>query len=503
MKSLVAIVGRPNVGKSTLFNRIARRRLALVEDIPGVTRDRHYAETEWNGRAYTLIDTGGFLPDEQDSLLAAVRKQAQLAIEEADVILFVVDGRAGLTAADEQVASHLRRSKKPLIVAVNKIDSLKQEEMSLTPEFYKLGFEDTVTVSAEHGRGIEELMDRVAAHLGHPPPGETEATPSLSEEELEAEAEAEEGDEEEGAEEEAEEGDEEAPELPPAKPDEPLRLAICGRPNVGKSTLINALLKQERLVASPVPGTTTDPIDSELQFKDQRIILTDTAGIRRKKNIAQKIEQFSVIASLRTIEKSHVAVLLIDAMEPAVDQDERIAGIAEEKGRALIVVVNKWDLVQKKPGNEEEGRAWVKSRFRFAHYAPVIFTSAKEGFRVEKVLEAAVELYGQYRFRARTPQLNKLLVAIQESHPAPVARGRRVRLYYIAQVGAEPPTFMITCSQPEMVPDDYKRYLINEIRNAFGLRVPIRVLFRERPGQKKRSNRKRPDKPKRRRRREL
>ena len=271
---------------------------------------------------------------------------------------------------------------------------------------------------------------------------------------------------------------------------------------MGKSTLVNALLGEERLVASPVPGTTTDPIDSELEWKGRKFILTDTAGIRRKKSIAQKVEQYSVVAALRTIDRSEVAVLVLDATEPAVDQDARIAGIAEEKGRALIIVVNKWDQVEKKPGTEEEGRAWVKKKFPFVQYAPVVFASAKTGSRVEKVLELARELSDQYRFRARTPQLNKLLESIQESHPAPLAKGRRVRLYYMAQVATQPPTFMINCSQPEAVPDSYKRYLVNEIRNAFGLKVPMRLLFRERPGQKQRAARKRPQELKKRRRRE-
>jgi GTPase len=461
MKPLVAIVGRPNVGKSTLFNRLAGRRLALVEDVPGVTRDRHYAEGEWNGRPFTLIDTGGFLPDETDSLLSAVRQQAQLAVEESDAIIFVVDGRAGLTAADEAVAEHLRRSRKPLVLAVNKVDSAVQEDRTFYTEFFRLGFEDTLSISAEHGRGVDELMERLSRHL--PAPAEEDHGPEEEED-------------------------------PAQRAAEPTRVAIVGRPNVGKSTLINALLGEERLVASPVPGTTTDAIDSELEWKGRRIVLTDTAGIRRKKNIAHKIEQYSVVAALKAIERSHVAVLLLDALEPAVDQDERIAGIAEEKGRALILVVNKWDLVEKKPRGEEEGRAWVKERFHFAAYAPVVFASAKTGARVQKVLELSAQLRDQLSLRVATPQLNRLLQSIQESHPAPVARGRPIRLYYIAQVATEPPTFVLTCNQPEMVPSDYKRYLVNQIRSAFDLRVPIRLLFRERPGQIKRAARKRPDK---------
>ena len=477
MRSLVAIVGRPNVGKSTLFNRLAGRRLALVEDVPGVTRDRHYAEAEWDGRPFTLIDTGGFVAGEADSLVAAVRQQAQLAVEESDAIIFVVDGRAGLTAADEEVADYLRRSQKPLVLAVNKIDSAVHEERTFYTEFFRLGFEDTLAVSAEHGRGMGELMERLARHLPAPeePVPEEVALGEVGRKPVDG--------------------------APAEEAEEPTRVAIVGRPNVGKSTLVNALLREERLVAGPIPGTTTDPIDSELERNGREIVLTDTAGIRRKKNIAQKIEQYSVVAALKAIERSHVAVLLLDALEPAVDQDERIAGIAEAKGRALILVVNKWDQVERTPRSEEEGRAWVKERFRFAAYAPVVFASAKTGARVDKVLDLAILLRDQLGFRAPTPQLNRLLQSVQDSHPAPVARGRPIRLYYMAQVSTEPPTFVLTCNQPEMVPADYKRYLVNQIRNTFDLRVPIRLLFRERPGAAKRAARKDPEKLRKRRRR--
>jgi GTP-binding protein len=475
MKSLVAIVGRPNVGKSTLFNRLAGRRLALVEDVPGVTRDRHYAEAEWNGRPFTLIDTGGFVTGEADSLLAAVRQQAQLAVEESDAIIFVVDGRAGLTAADEDLAGYLRRSHKPLVLAVNKIDLPIHEERTHYTEFFRLGFEDTVSVSAEHGRGVDALMEKLARHLPAPaePVAEEVALGQVGRRPIDG----------------------------PVPEDESIRVAIVGRPNVGKSTLVNALLGEERLVANPIPGTTRDPIDSELERDGRKIVLTDTAGIRRKKNIALKIEQYSVVAALRAIERSHVAVLLLDALEPAVDQDERIAGIAEAKGRALILAVNKWDRVENKPRIEEEGRAWVKERFRFAAYAPVVFASAKTGARVEKVLELAIQLRDQLAFRAPTPQLNRLLESVQESHPAPIARGRPIRFYYIAQVSTEPPTFVLTCNQPEMVPVDYKRYLTNQLRGAFDLQVPMRLLFRERPGAAKRAARKNPEKLQKRRRR--
>jgi GTPase len=458
MKAIVAIVGRPNVGKSSLFNRLAGRRLALVEDVPGVTRDRHYADVEWMGRTFTLVDTGGFLPEEEGTMLAKVREQAQLAVEESEVIVFVVDGRAGLTPADEAVASYLRKSGKPIVVAVNKLDSPAQEATSLLPEIFRLGLEPVVSVSAEHNRGADELMDELLPYLG-PAEEEDQGEPA------------------EGAEE-----DEES---------RPVRVAIIGRPNVGKSTLVNALLGQERVVASEQPGTTTDAIDSALDFQGQPIVLTDTAGIRRKKAIAQRVEQFSVIAALKVVERSDVAALVLDATEPAVDQDARIAAVAEEKFRPLIIVVNKWDLVERGSKTEEEGRAWVKQRFRFAAHAPVVFASALKRERTRKVLELAVELTRQFRFRAPTPVLNRLLEAITESHPAPIARGKPLRLYYIAQVAVAPPTFVLTCNLPERVPEDYKRYITNQLRKTFDLRVPIRLLFRPRPGQAKRSTRRR------------
>ncbi|HSP77019.1 MAG TPA: ribosome biogenesis GTPase Der, partial [Myxococcaceae bacterium] len=387
MKPLVAIVGRPNVGKSTLFNRLARRRIALVEDIPGVTRDRQYWDVEHEGRAFTIIDTGGFLPGERDSLLQQVREQAQLAVEECDIILFVTDARVGLTAADQEVATYLRQSGKPVVVAANKLDSEAQTVQAHAAEFFRLGLGEVHPLSAEHGIGVGHLLDSVVEHMPPPPP--EEARPE--------EAELEE--EEEGAGEGAEE-------VPPEE--RPIRVAIIGRPNVGKSTLVNALLKEKRVVASEVPGTTRDPVDSELTYKERQIILTDTAGIRRKKTIAHRLEKFSVVAALKAVDRSDVAVLLMDATEPAVDQDAKLAGISEEKGRALVIVVNKWDLISTDQRKQELFREELKHALKFVGYAPIVFTSALTGSKVEKVLELAVELADQFRYRAPTPQLNRL-----------------------------------------------------------------------------------------------
>jgi GTP-binding protein len=478
MKPLVAIVGRPNVGKSTLFNRLARRRIALVEDQPGVTRDRHYWDVDYDGRDITIIDTGGFVPGEKDSLLQQVREQAQLAVEECDAIIFVTDARVGLTSADQDVATYLRQSGKPVVVAANKLDTESGTMQSLAGEFFKLGLGDVFPISAEHGLGVGSMMETVMGKLPPPSPEELAAREQADKAEQAAEA----G--EEGAE------GEEAP--PAEEEDRPIRVAIIGRPNVGKSTLVNALLKEKRVVASEIPGTTRDPIDSELTYKDRKVILTDTAGIRRKKTIAHRVEKFSVVAALKSMERSDVAVLLMDATEPAVDQDAKLAGIAEEKGRALVIVVNKWDLISTDKRKQELFREDLKHALKFVHYAPIVFTSALTGSKVEKVLELAVELAVQFRYRAPTPQLNRLLEHMSDNHPAPIVGRGPLRLYYMAQVGTAPPTFAITCNRPDGVPDMYKRYITNQLRGTFDLRVPIRLLFRDRPGQAKRAARKRP-----------
>lgn len=444
MKPLVAIVGRPNVGKSTLFNRLVGRRVALVADAAGVTRDRNYGDAEWNERPFTLIDTGGFVADRSNSLLAQVQEQAQAAVEECDVILLVVDGTAGATAADRELASYLRKSGKPILLTVNKVDVPGRAESGELSEFYQLGLGELFSISAEHALGLDSLLDRMVSAF--PPP------------------------------------DEQAIQVEDAAG----RIAIVGRPNVGKSTLVNALLKQKRLIANESPGTTRDPIDSSLLYKGRRFVLTDTAGIRRKSNIAQRVEQFATIAALRSIERSDVAALVMDATELAVDQEAKIASIAEEKGRALLIVVNKCDLLPR--GLDEKAlRAELKYALDFVSYAPVVFISAASGLRVEKVLEMGAKLQEQLHIRLPTPKLNRFLREASESHSVPLAHGHPVRLYYIAQVGTAPPTFVLSCNRPESVPAQYKRYLVNRLRAAFGLRVPVRLLFRERSGRGKRA----------------
>ncbi|MGZ6076174.1 MAG: ribosome biogenesis GTPase Der [Myxococcaceae bacterium] len=455
MKPLIAILGRPNVGKSTLFNRLAGRRLALVQDVPGVTRDRHYADAEWQGRPLALVDTGGFVPEQEAGLAAQVRAQAELAAAEADVLLLLVDGRAGPTAADAALAHALRRTGKPLLLVVNKLDSPAAAD-SGTGDFYRLGIQDVFPVSAEHALGMDALLDAVMARLPKPPePPEPTDEPA-------ADAEA------------------------------PVRLTILGRPNVGKSTLLNALVHEERVVANPAPGTTRDPIDTTLVHKGRSYVLTDTAGIRRRKAVGEALEKISVLAALRSMERADVAVLVLDGTEPGVEQDARLAGLVAERARALLVVVNKWDLVQKDPKKEKKTREELKWTLKFVSYAPIVFVSALTGAKVEKVLDLAAGLQDSFRVRIPTPALNKLLAKMVDAHPAPIVDGRPLRLYYIAQVGTAPPAFALTTNRPEKVPETYKRYLSNQLREEFGLRVPLQLFFREKPGKAKRAARRRP-----------
>jgi len=446
---LVALVGRPSVGKSTLFNRIVGRRLALVEDVPGVTRDRHYAEAEWAGRSLALVDTGGFVPGEEDALLAGVRAQAKIAVGAADVVVLVVDGRAGPLPADHALAELLRRSGKPVVVAVNKLDQRPGAEAAAA-EFYRLGLPEVLPISAEHALGIDALLDAVEARLPAPEPLEVAG-----------------------------------------QPPDALRVAIIGRPNVGKSTLLNALLGEERVVVGPVPGTTRDPIDAALVHRGRHILLTDTAGMRRKKAGAPRLERTSILAALRRVERAEVVVLVLDATEPGVEQDARLAGMVEERGRALLVLVNKWDLLAGDRRRQGEVREQLQRQLRFVGHAPVLFGSALEARQVRQVLDQAVTLGAQFHFRAATPLLNRLLEKVVGAHPPPSVDGRPLRLYYIAQPTTAPPTFIITCNRPRSVPPSYRRYLMNQLREAFSLRVPLHLLLRERPGAARRAARKR------------
>ena len=455
-RPLVALVGRPNVGKSTLFNRLVGRRAAIVEDVPGVTRDRNYGDFSWDGFELSAVDTGGFEPEPdrkggargERTLMHQVQEQAQLAVDEASAVVLVVDGREGITAVDRALAEMLRRSGKPLFVAANKVDSEQAKGELPLSDFYDLGFGEVHPVSAEHARGVAELAEAVIEALGLRPAPRATA-----------------------------EGEEEAAEAPDRGE---LRLAIVGRPNVGKSTLVNRLLREDRFVVSEVPGTTRDSIDSVLERGGQRFVITDTAGIRRKRSIAQQVERFSVVRAMRAIDDADVVAVILDALEAGSELDARLVGLVEEKARALVLVVNKWDLAAREGATQSWYTKELRKRLPFVPWVPILFASARDGTGVERILAQASRLWKQYRVRLPTPALNELLEAIQEGHPAPLARGRPVKLYYVAQVSTAPPTFVLQCSRPEAITDSYRRFVENRFREAFRLRVPLRFVFRER-----------------------
>ncbi len=436
------------MGKSTLFNRLVRRRRAIVEDTPGVTRDRHYADATLDDRNITLIDTGGFETQKTSEPLAEpIRLQAQVAMEECDVIVLVVDGRAGVTSTERELANLLRAQPKPVLLVVNKVDQVKKADEAVA-DFFALGLGEPLAVSAEHNLGLEALSQGIQAAL---PPA-----PEVTEE--------------------------------PDDENRPVRVALVGRPNVGKSLLLNALLNEERAISSPLAGTTRDSTESQLSFQGKPIVLVDTAGIRKKSAVAQRVEQFAVFGALRAVEDADVVVLVLDATEAGVDQDLKIASLAVEKGRSLLLVVNKWDLLRGK-AKEEDFRQSLKWYMQSTSWAPMVFVSAKENWKTQKILERAVELFEQQNFRAKTSMLNKVLEHITNEHPLPVIKGKALKLYYIAQVGTVPPAFAVMANVPNAVPDRYQRYVVNRLRETFSLRVPIRLFFRERPGREKRESR--------------
>ena len=435
MLPVVAIVGRPNVGKSTLFNRILGQRKAIVEDFPGVTRDRNYAEVTRFERPFLLVDTGGFEPVSEDRLLTQMREQSQLAIDEADIIFFLMDVKEGLTPADMEVAKMLRRIEKPVFYLVNKVDGDKQE--AATGDFYSLGIEKFYTLSAEHGRGVGELIDNLEELL---PPA-----PDPSERETE------------------------------------VRMAVIGRPNVGKSSLVNRLLGFERVVANPTAGTTRDSVDTPFTYNKNRYVLIDTAGIRRKGKTNMALEKYSVVNALKAMDRAHVALMVIDAVEGVTDQDLAIAGYAYEKGRALILVVNKWDLPEKDQSTMGKYIEEVHRRFKYLPFAPLVFVSALTGQRIAKIMETVEEVAEEFNKRITTGQLNKGLEEFVQSNPPSMARGRRIKFYYAAQAAVRPPTFVLFTNSPEDIHFSYERYLVNCFRKKFGLdRVPIRMQFKGR-----------------------
>jgi GTPase len=431
---LVALVGRPNVGKSTLFNKIIGHKQAIVEDVPGVTRDRQYAEAEQSGRKFRVVDTGGFTLKSDEQLIRAVRQQAEAAIAEADVIVFVIDAVEGLAGAENELAQLLRRGGKPVLVAANKVDSNKRQAALDLAELYKTGF-DVFPLSAEHGRGVDELMDAIVENLPEAGPEEEEA-PTI-------------------------------------------HLAVLGRPNVGKSTLLNRLLGEERFVANAMPGTTRDAVDQELIWKQRRYVLTDTAGLRKKRQVVDKVEVFSAQKALRAVEKADVVVVLTDATQLGVDQDARIAAQAEERGRAVILAVNKWDLVKDKEGESKRLREEAARHLQHVDFAPLLFISALEGTRIHKILELAAELHGEASTRISTPDLNDWVQQMQDEHPAPLSRGFPVRFSYAYQVAVQPVTVAIQCNRPAAVDDSYRRFLVHRFRERFELHVPVRLVFRQ------------------------
>lgn len=435
MKPLIAIVGRPNVGKSTLFNKIVGKRIAIVEDTPGVTRDRIYADGEWLNYHFTLIDTGGIEPESEDIIAKQMRRQAELAIETAHVIVFIVDGRAGLTAADEEVAEMLRRSKKPVVLVVNKLDHPKFEDEIY--DFYALGIGTPIGISAEQGLGLGDMLDEVVAYFPRIEEEAAEENPSI---------------------------------------------AIVGRPNVGKSSLVNALLGQERTIVSDIPGTTRDAIDTPFIWNEKEYTLIDTAGIRRKRAVEDEtVERYSVIRSLAAIRRCDIALIVIDAERGLSEQDVKIAGYVHEEGKASVVIVNKWDLIEKDTYTADKFKKDMLVDLAFMSYVPMLFISAKTGQRVNKVMELAEYALAQNSMRISTGKLNGVVNEAITMNEPPVSSGRRLRIYYTTQVSIKPPTFVIFVNEPDLMHFSYKRYLENFIRKSFELKAtPIRIIIRKR-----------------------
>jgi GTP-binding protein len=498
---VVAIVGRPNVGKSTLFNRFLGQRSAIVEDRARTTRDRLYGDAEWNGRRFVIVDTGGLELDPDDPIEARVQEQAQLAIAEADAIVFVVDAMSGTTPADLEAARILRRATAPVIVAVNKADNEKRELEAA--EFHALGWEETYAISASHGRGTGDLLDAIVWAL----PPESEAERARKEREAEAEAWASEvaaghlepfvvGDPEAGDDADGTDGasatdldgaDAEAARWDAAMAadaDEPAAIAFVGRPNVGKSSLLNALLGEERAIVSEVPGTTRDAIDTRLAWGRSEVVLIDTAGIRRRGKVASgpAAERYSTLRALHALSRADVAVLVVDAVEGLTSQDAHVAGYVVDEGKGLVVAVNKWDLVADKTDRTfDQYVEWIRSEVPFLDFAPIVSISAKTGQRVGRVLEAAIDIWGERRKRISTGELNRVVSAATERTPPPPVRGHRPRLFYATQAAVAPPTFVFFASDASAVHFSYRRYLENRLRETFGFDgTPIRLIFRDR-----------------------
>jgi len=435
-KKIVAVVGRPNVGKSTLFNKLTGTRRAIVHDTPGVTRDRLYGDCEWLNHNFLLVDTGGIEPHEDDPILKQMRYQAQIAIDSADVIIFVVDLRCGVTANDEEVALMLQKSGKPIVLCVNKADSVGNIPVEVY-EFYNLGLGDPYPVSSLHGHGTGDLLDAVCAQLPAPDAGQEE--------------------------------------------DEVIRIAIIGKPNAGKSSLVNKMAGEERVIVSDIPGTTRDATDTLIEHQGVKYLLIDTAGLRRKSRVNERIESYSVLRAKMAIERATVCVIMIDAVEGFTEQDSKVAGLAHEAGKGCIIVVNKWDLVEKDGKTMDQMRKQLMQDFSFMSYAPIIFISAKTGQRIGRLYELIKFVDEQNAMRITTGKLNDILADATARVQPPTDKGRRLKIYYITQASTRPPAFVCFVNRHELFHYSYQRYIENQIRGVFGLEgTPVRLIVRER-----------------------
>ncbi|MGA9228487.1 MAG: ribosome biogenesis GTPase Der [Mesobacillus sp.] len=433
-KPVIAIVGRPNVGKSTIFNRIVGERISIVEDIPGVTRDRIYSSAEWLTHDFNIIDTGGIdLGDEP--FLDQIRQQAEIAIDEADVIIFLVNGREGVTAADEEVAKILYRSNKPVVLAVNKIDNPEMRDMIY--DFYALGFGEPFPISGSHGLGLGDLLDEAAKHFPNPRDDDYDK--------------------------------------------DAIKFSLIGRPNVGKSSLVNAILGEERVIVSDIAGTTRDAIDSQVTYNGQKYLIIDTAGMRKKGKVYETTEKYSVLRALRAIERSDVVLIVINAEEGIIEQDKHIAGYAEEAGRAVIIVVNKWDAIEKDEKTMKEFEDKIRAHFQFLSYAPIVFLSAKTKKRIHTLMPMIDLASENHAMRVQTNILNEVIMDAVAMNPTPSDKGKRLKIYYATQVSTKPPTFVVFVNEPELLHFSYERFLENRIRDAFDFTgTPIKIFARER-----------------------
>jgi len=435
MKPIVAIIGKPNVGKSTFFNYLAGSRISIVQDTPGVTRDRVYAETNWRGRNFTLVDTGGIEPDSEDIILSQMREQANLAITMADVILFLTDIRQGVTAADREIALMLKKSGKPIVLVCNKADNFEKDSQEAY-EFYNLGIGEPHPISATNALGIGDVLDKI--YESFPPKTDDEENENI------------------------------------------IKVAVIGKPNVGKSSLINKILGENRAIVSDIAGTTRDAIDTEFENESGKYVLIDTAGIRRKSKVKESIEKFSIMRTLLAIERADVCLMLVDATEGVTDQDAKIAGEAHEAGKGIIIVVNKWDAIEKQTGTLENYKKEVYEKLSYLSYAPMIFISAKTGQRVNKLFDLINHVAEQNALRVSTSILNQVINEAIAIVQPPTDKGKRLRIYYGTQAGTKPPTFVIFVNDKELFHFSYERYLVNQIRKEFGLEgTPVRIIVRE------------------------